>query len=284
VTFRQVFYPSEDGLRLAARDYDNRQASLTVLCLHGLTRNAADFEDLAAHLHTKYRVIAADQRGRGRSAWDADPMNYVLPTYVRDMWTLLDHLRLDRVAVVGTSMGGMMAMVMAATRPTRVRGILLNDIGPDIDPRGIARIQGYVGQQPPVAGWDEAAARIRAANAAAFPDFGEADWLRFARRTFRARDDGTLEPAYDPDIAVPFRAAPAGDVDLWALFEAASATPCLVIRGALSDILAGKTLAKMAARHPDLTHVTIPARGHAPTLDEPQAVAAIDAFLARLDS
>ncbi len=282
MSWRDISYTSDDGLRLAARDYENASAPLTVLCLHGLTRNAADFEDLAAHLCARYRVIAADQRGRGRSAHDPDPMNYVLPTYVRDMWTLLDHLGIEQLAIVGTSMGGLMAMVMAGAQPDRIRGIVLNDIGPEIDPRGIARIQTYVGHGRPVASWEDAAAQLRKANAAAFPDFEDADWLRFARRTFRMRDDGMLEPAYDPDIAVPFRASPTGDADLWALFEATAATPCLVIRGGISDILSPETVEKMAARHADLSAVTIPARGHAPTLDEPQAVAAIDTFLARL--
>jgi len=171
-------------------------------------------------------------------------------------------------------------MLLAAERPQAAAGIVLNDIGPEIDPAGLERIAGYVGKAAmPVRDWSRAAAAIRAINGDAFPDLADEDWLRFARRTFRAREDGALEPDYDPGIATAMAQGGVAPPDLWGVFDRLQSVPLLVVRGEMSDILSAETVAKMAQRHGQLTSVTVPKRGHAPMLDEPAAIAAIDGFL-----
>src|SRR6056297_3115409 len=181
--YRDVWYQSPGGLRLYARDYPGPASSglPPVLCMHGLSRNSADFEGLACTLAAERRVIVAEQRGRGRSDYDSNPANYTPVTYVADMFHLLDTLRLDRAIIIGTSLGGLMAFIMAGQQPARIAGMVINDIGPEVDPSGLARIQRYVGKVEPARDWQEAAARVREINAAAFPDYTDDDWLRFAR-------------------------------------------------------------------------------------------------------
>ena len=282
--FSDLWIETGDGLNLHARSYGSDDAPLSVLCLHGLTRNAADFAELAEHLVDRYRVLVMEQRGRGESDVDPAPANYHLGTYVRDAMALLDGLGLDRVAVIGTSMGGLMAMTMAGTTPDRFAGLVINDIGPVVEASGLARIRSYVGRGGAVSSWDEAVAATRANNETAFPGLTEEEWLAFAQRLFRERPDGTLEPAYDPAIAVPMNADQSAAVpaDLWPLFDTLAGVPMLVVRGELSDILSAPTVEEMARRHPDLVAVEVPNRGHAPMLTEAPALAAIDAFLARL--
>ena len=281
-TFRPHRYRSACGrLELYARVYDGGGPPL--LLMHGLTRNSADFEPLAQHLAGRYRLIVPDQRGRGLSEYDRDPAAYRPDVYSADMFALLDDLAIDRVGLIGTSMGGLMAMIMAATQPARVPLAVLNDIGPEVEAAGLARIQGYVGPSQPAANWDEAAARSAAINGQAFPDFTAPDWLTFARRTGIETADGAIRLAYDPAIAVSV----AGDQpatlppDLWPLWDTLAALPVLVLRGALSDLLSPATVTEMQARHSGaFAAVEVPNRGHAPLLDEPAALAAIDAFLA----
>jgi pimeloyl-ACP methyl ester carboxylesterase len=280
-TYRECFYPSGDGLTLYARDYATAGAQApVVLCLHGLSRNSADFESLASRLAGRYRVLVPDQRGRGRSDYDPHSANYQPATYVRDMFTLLEHLGLGEVLVIGTSMGGLMGMMMAALAPARVAALVLNDIGPEVDPTGLARIKSYVGKTAPVGSWAEAVAQARALNAREFPDFDEDQWQRFTRALYRERD-GVPELAYDPAIAAPIAAAESAAVppDLWPLFEGLS-QPVLVLRGAHSDILSPACAQDMARRGQRCQLVEVPRRGHAPTLEEAEAVAAIEAFLA----
>jgi pimeloyl-ACP methyl ester carboxylesterase len=253
-----------------------------VLCLHGLTRNSADFDALAAHLAPRFRVIVPDQRGRGRSAYDPDPSRYQPPVYVRDTWRLLDHLGVGHASVVGTSMGGLMAILMVASAPERVGAVVLNDIGPEVDPRGLRRIMSYVGKGEPVTDWAGAVEALRKLNGEIFPDYGDEQWRTMARRTFREDDRGVPVLDYDPAISRPIAederaAAPPA---LWPLFDLMRWTPLLVIRGETSDILAADCLARMQARRPDLRVCVVPRRGHAPDLGEPEAMAAIDAFLA----
>jgi pimeloyl-ACP methyl ester carboxylesterase len=275
-------YRSSCGrLNLSARDYAGTGPAL--LLMHGLTRNAADFEPLAAALVGSYRLIVPDQHGRGQSEWDLDPTNYRSDIYAADMFALLDSLALAQVMMIGTSMGGLIAMVMNALRPQAVRAVVLNDIGPVLDPAGLARIQGYVGPSAPAKSWAEAAERSRAINAAAFPDFGPADWMAFARRACVEEPDGTIAFAYDPAIALSAGGADPATVppDLWPLWELLAGKPVLVIRGALSDLLAADTVAEMRRRHPGpFTAIEVPRVGHAPVLDEPAALAAIRRFLA----
>jgi pimeloyl-ACP methyl ester carboxylesterase len=279
--FREVRYRSADGLQLYARDYPHPEPRATVLCLHGLTRNSADFEGLCEHLRQDFRVIAADQRGRGRSACDPNPANYNPGVYVQDMFALLAHLGVARVVAVGTSMGGLMTMMIAAMRPDILGGAILNDIGPVVDPAGLARIKGYVGRTSATSSWSDAARISCELNGVAFPTYTVEDWMRFARRTFREDATGQLVPAYDPAIAQSLAAAdqPTAAPDMWPLFMALRSIPTLLIRGALSDILSSDCAAQMRARKPDLRVIEVPDRGHAPMLDEPAALQAIRTFL-----
>jgi pimeloyl-ACP methyl ester carboxylesterase len=252
--------------------------------MHGLSRNSADFADLADILATERRVIVAEQRGRGRSDYDSNPANYTPQTYVQDMFRLLDTLAIRRTALIGTSMGGLMAFLMASLQPQRIAGMVINDIGPVIDPAGLERIQRYVGRVEPARTWDEAVARTREINGEAFPDYSDEDWLHFARALYVERD-GVPVLAYDPAISQAMGDADSGAVppDLWPLFEAIAATPMLLIRGELSDILAPDCVARMQALDDDLVVAQVPRVGHAPTLVEPAALTAIQAFLPRLD-
>lgn len=277
-----IGFDAPDGLRLAARVWPGPGADApTVLCLHGLTRNGRDFELLAQALSARWRVVAPDQRGRGRSAYDPEPLHYNAGVQVADTFALLDRLGVARCAVVGTSMGALMGVAMANLQPGRVAGLVLNDAGPDVDPRGLARIAGYVGQGGPVATWAEAATALQAIHGVSYPTYGEADWLRMARATY-VEDAGGLRPDYDPNLAHAFGVASGAGPDMWPAFEVCARMPTLVIRGALSDILARETAEKMAARFGAAT-VEIADRGHAPDLSEPDALAAILQFLDRDD-
>ena len=270
-------------LELFARDYpsDYPGDGPALLLMHGLTRNSADFSPLAAHLGGRYRLIVPDQRGRGLSQSDSDPANYRPDIYAQDMFALLASLGIESPGLVGTSMGGLIAMVMNAMQPGNFPAIVFNDVGPVLDPAGLARIGSYVGGGKPLANWEAAAQACAAINGDAFPDFGAADWQAWAQRACRELPDGRVEFAYDPAIASGF--ADVGDTpqeDLWPLWELLGKTPVLALRGALSDLLAADTLAEMEQRHAGpFSSLTVPGRGHAPLLNEPEAVAAITAFL-----
>jgi len=196
------------------------------------------------------------------------------------MFKLLDELDMQRVILIGTSMGGLMSFLMLANQSQRIRGSIINDIGPELDPAGLERIKTYVGKSSPVSNWDEAVAQTRAINDIAFPNFSDEQWLEFTRGLYREQD-GIPVLAYDPAISQPMNDEQSGAVppDMWPLLEAAPEIPMLVIRGAESDILAPSCVEEMIRRHPNLTAVEIPNRGHAPMLTEPEAVAAIDGFL-----
>jgi pimeloyl-ACP methyl ester carboxylesterase len=277
------FYRSRDGLKLYCRIYPARRAGGTpALCLPGLTRNSRDFVALAEHLQAQREVLTADLRGRGRSDWDKDPSHYQLSTYVEDAWALLESRSLNRVVVVGTSLGALMGMAMAAIQPARIAGIVLNDAGPEVDPAGVRRIAGYAGKLARVSSWAEAAAQTKSVYGLALPGLSDAQWLEHARRGYRENAEGIPVPDMDPKISEAFKApATAPPADMWPLFAQAKSVPMLVIRGASSDILSAATLARMARERPDLEHVTVANRGHTPLLDEPECLAAIDAFLAR---
>lgn len=291
-------YTSHDGLSLFYREFG--QGKDTIICLPGLTRNSKDFHDLATWLSGRYRVLCLDLRGRGQSGWDPKWRNYHSGTYVRDTWKLMDELGIEKFIVIGTSLGGLMAMIMAAQQPQRLSAIVLNDIGPELDPVGHARILTYAGKQGIVNNWAEAAERCRESYGLALPNMPLDFWSAFARKTYRVSIDGTLELDMDLKIGQAFRSsARAGRVltmlrklgilrriadvpiDPWESFRAVS-MPCLVLRGGISDILSEEIVDRMAAVKPDLVRATIPNRGHAPLLDEPPALAAIDAFLRSL--
>ncbi|WP_374658565.1 alpha/beta fold hydrolase [Inhella sp.] len=294
--FLHRFVQAEDGLRLHVADYPAdhpadypahhpgaRADAPVLLCLPGLTRNGRDFARLAERLAGPgfgYRVLCPDQRGRGLSDRDPEPSHYQPPRYVADMAWLLDRLAIPQVTVIGTSLGGMMGVMLAAWQPERVRGVLLNDVGALLEPEGLARIAGYVGRQPAVDTLDEAIALTRAANAAVFPDWQHPEWRQMVLDTWRG-EGGRWVPDYDPAIAQGLANGSAAP-PLWPLFEAVKNLPMLLLRGALSDLLSRDTVTQMQARLPQLVAAEVPQRGHAPTLEEPAAWAALQAWLANL--
>jgi pimeloyl-ACP methyl ester carboxylesterase len=278
----EIHWQSHDGLRLYARVYDGpRSAAPTVLCLHGLTRNSRDFEELAPHLARRYRVIVPDLRGRGFSARDTQPQNYQPGIYVRDVLALLDVVVAPRVAVIGTSLGGMLAMMLGFSHPDRIAGMVLNDVGPEIDPVGIERIKQYAGRLPPALTWSEAEAQTRAVYGEAWPGLAPDRWTALARRGYRENTAGIVEVDADPNIGEALRAAPAATLDLWPLWKALRQVPTLAIRGDRSDILSAATFTRMKTENPDMQQLEVADRGHVPLLDEPECVEAIDAFLSR---
>jgi pimeloyl-ACP methyl ester carboxylesterase len=280
--YAEIDWQSHDGLRLCARIYagPNRSAP-TVLCLHGLTRNSRDFEDLAPHLQRHYRVIVPDLRGRGFSARDPNPQNYQPVVYVQDILALLGAVGAPRVAVVGTSLGGMLAMMLGFSHPARIAGIVLNDVGPEIDPVGMERIKQYAGRLPPARTWKVAVAQTVAVYGDAWPGLAPDRWAALARRGYREDAVGEVELDADPNIGEALRAAPAATLNLWPLWGALRNIPTLAIRGARSDILSAATFARMKRENPSLQQLEVANRGHVPLLDEPECIAALDAFLSR---
>ncbi len=273
-------FAAPDGRRLAYRDSGG--TGPPVLCLAGLTRNGRDFDSLAAHLAPDYRVIRLDSRGRGGSEHAEDPLaEYTVPVESRDALALLDHLGIPRTAIVGTSRGGILGMAMAAGARERVSALVLNDVGAEIQTLGLLRIMATLGRQPKAETFEEAARDLAAANARAFPDVPEERWLLHAQAIYKDKG-GRPRRSYDKHLRSATEGAIEGDVPsigLWPMFEALEGLPILLVRGENSDILTAETAAEMARRHPGLAYVEIRGRGHAPFLDEPEAVAAIDAFL-----
>ena len=287
MSFTDLTWTSNDGLALHARDYAATapDSGPPVICIHGLTRNARDFEALAPRIAALgRRVLAIDVRGRGRSAHDPQPLNYHPGTYAMDVVALLDATGIDKAVFVGTSMGGIIAMVLASIRPEAIAGAVLNDVGPELSPIGLARIGGYVGAASAFANQDEAAAYAKAINGAAFPAYTDADWAVFARRLVDPAPDGTLILAYDPDISVPFKAAdPAAPApDMYPLLRALAACgPVLLVRGGISDLIDPPIAERMRAAVPAMAYAEVPGVGHAPMLTEPEAWSAIETLLAR---
>lgn len=288
--FEERVIATVDGLALYARDYAPLlpETGLPVICLHGLTRNSRDFETIAPRIAALgRRVVAPDMRGRGQSANDPDPAHYVAAVYAQDVLKLMDALAIPRAVFVGTSMGGLIMMVLATMAPDRIAASVLNDVGPKLNTSGLARIATYVGRTQPVSSWPEAAEAVRAVNGSAYPErLDDQDfWLSFARRTFRQREDGLLETDYDPHIALAFADfdEDAPPPDLSPLFLALAQKPVLSVRGAISDLFGEDSVEMMRSLKPDLETATIANIGHAPVLDEPEAWDAVLDFLARVD-
>ncbi len=270
-------------LNILAQKYPGG-AKTPVLCIPGLTRNASDFDDLAPKIAAAGRdVITVSLRGRGRSDRDPDYLNYHPEIYRDDILSVLDAFGVRQAIFVGTSLGGIVTMVTHGTAPERIRAAVLNDVGPELAPEGIARIAGYVGAGGgPAASLEEAAERIQAINGVAFPDASDAEWLVFARRTFRETATGEWVLDYDPNIArALMERGPAPD--LWPAFESMNKTPTLVLRGALSDLLSPEIVGKMRDAHPTFDYAEVPRIGHAPMMTEPVAWAALDKFLTKIN-
>jgi pimeloyl-ACP methyl ester carboxylesterase len=282
--YQERRWRSRDGLSLYARDYPaaGEESGLPVICLHGLTRNSKDFEDVAPIIAGwGRRVVAPDVRGRGRSDRDPNPKNYQPKAYARDAIEMMAALQVPRAVFLGTSMGGLITMTLAAIRPRLIAAAILNDVGPAIAPEGIARILGYAGKGSDVRDWIGAAEYVRRTNAVAFPRFGDEDWHRFAQRTFRQGENGP-ELDYDPAISVPLGKPPPRLASFIAgiLFRRlAGKRPTLLIRGELSDIISCEIAERMQRMAPRLLRVDVPDVGHAPMLTEPAAVDAIEQFL-----
>jgi len=280
--YEDRYWTSSDGLTLHYRNYPGPEGSakLPVLCMHGLTRNARDFGALAEALAATRRVIVPEMRGRGMSDYAKDSDTYSPITYVGDVEKLLAEQGIERFAVVGTSMGGLMTMLMAAAKPGRMSAVVMNDIGPEVETAGLSRISGYVGQGRSYPTWVHAARGLAEAHGAAFPKFDLDQWLEMAKRTMVVSQNGRIVFDYDMAIAEPFaKPGNAAPPNLWLAFEALAGVPMLLVRGGLSDLITPETVRQMGARNPNMTTVTVPDVGHAPTLDEPEARAAILALL-----
>ena len=281
--YENRYWWSNDGLRLHYRDYPGPADRPPILCLPGLTRNARDYHDLARRLSPDWRVIAIDLRGRGDSGYAKDPMSYVPLTYVQDVEALLRELDVARYVAFGTSLGGIVAMLLAGTAREKLAGLVLNDVGPEISPEGLSRIRSYVGKSNTWPTWLHAARAVAEANESVYPDFQLEDWLAMAKRLYRLNSAGRIVLDYDMKIAEPFR-VPGNEAgpDMWRALEGLKTVPTLLVRGATSDVLAANVAERMAGVLEQGDLLTIPATGHAPTLDEPEAIAAIDRLLARI--
>jgi pimeloyl-ACP methyl ester carboxylesterase len=286
---RDITYASFDDLKLHVRHYPAPdEKARSVICLPGLTRNARDFNQLATYLSTHPQkprnVYCVDYRGRGLSQYDRNWRNYIPFIELIDVLDFLTVQGLHRVGIVGTSRGGIIAMLMAALRPTAMGPVVLNDIGPVIETRGLARIMGYVGRMPVPKSWPDAVSILREMNERAFPEFSDAQWDEMAHDVFDERK-GRPALAYDRRLA---RALGTIDLsrsvpDLWPQFIALGQVPAFVLRGENSDVLSADTLEAMVERHPNLRTMTVPEQGHAPVLKEPETIEAIGAFFAAND-
>ena len=277
--YENCYWPSADGLKLHYRFYPGDEALPPVLCLPGLTRNARDYHALAARLAGRRQVIAVDFRGRGRSDYAKDPMSYVPATYVADVQALLAERGITRFVAVGTSLGGIVTMLLAQAG-AGIAAALLNDVGPEIEASGITRIRGYVGKGSSCPTWMHAARALQDGNADVYPEWKIEDWLAMAKRVYRLTSSGRIVLDYDLKIAEPLR-TPGNESgpDMWAALSALRAVPVLIVRGGRSDVLSQPVAERMLAALDRGELVTLPGVGHAPTLSEPALQAPIDALL-----
>jgi pimeloyl-ACP methyl ester carboxylesterase len=287
--FASVFVTAQDGLTLHVRRYGSRHASAhSVVCLPGLARTAADFHPLATALAADPAnprlVLALDYRGHGQSQYDRNPKNYAIRVALADLSAVLTAFEITSSIFVGTSFGGVLAMMLAVLPPAAVAGVILNDIGPVLEPQGLMRIKSYVGKLPIARNFEEGAEILRWLFEARFTKLAPQDWVAFAQRTWR-EDHGTLVPSHDPKLARALRGFSLERLTtLWDQFDALARIPLMVIRGANSDMLARPTLNEMLARRGQLEVVVVPDQGHAPLLAEPRVIRRVAAFVASCDA
>jgi pimeloyl-ACP methyl ester carboxylesterase len=281
------YWQTADGLRLHYRDYPGRADRPPIVCLPGLTRNARDFEILAQRLAGEWRVLCPELRGRGQSDYAPDWRTYNPGQYVADVTALFEQTGITRFVAVGTSLGGLMTLLLAMIDNRRIAGALLNDIGPVLEAAGLARIRTYVGQPRQFADWSQAATALAATQVVAYPDYQPADWLAMAQRVMIATATGEIVFDYDMQIGQAFSPEHANtgagpEVDLWPAIDALAGRPVLLVRGGISELLSADTFEKMHQRLPEAETVTLPRIGHAPTLDEPEVTSAIARWLSQV--
>lgn len=276
------FWWSNDGLRLHYRDYAGGEGKPPIICIPGLTRNARDFEHVADRLAGDWRVICVELRGRGESAYAKDAMTYVPLVYLQDLEVLIRELHLSGFILFGTSLGGLLTMLLSNSQKGRLKGALLNDVGPVLDETGLERIRGYVGRSQSWPTWLHAARHFQEVQGDVYPGWSLDHWLGQAKRLCKIAQSGRIVFDYDMRISEPFK-TPGGPTgfDPWLALDGLAGIPSLVVRGQRSDLLSEATVEKMQARLPEMESVTVPDVGHTPMLDEPQSVAAIDRLLAR---
>lgn len=287
-TGKSMFVSGPDGLRLHVREYGSRTPQkLAVVCLPGLTRTVADFDALAPALAKAgpRRVIAVDLRGRGQSEYDRNPENYNLLVELGDVVAILTALAIGPAVFVGSSRGGLLSMHLAVAHPTAIAGVVLHDIGPVIEPKGLARLRSYVGKLPQPRNFPEGAEILRTVFHGQFPNLTPEQWLASAKHTWQQKDDGSLTPTYDVNLS---RTLNAIDIEtplppLWNEFEALARVPMLVIHGERSDILSAETVAAMSARHPGMEIIEVPDQGHVPLLDSHDIIQRVTDFVAKCD-
>lgn len=269
-------FSAHDGLQLAAREWDGPEGRTPILCLPGLTRSADDFAALAARHAGRRRVLALDHIGHGESARPEALSRYAIPNSLRDVLDAMAALHCPRAVIVGTSFGGILAMVLAVVRPTAIAGVVLNDVGPRLEDVGFDHVQGFVGRDPALPSLDAAVAHLRAVLPPLVMD--EDGWRRFALLTYAPDAQGVFHPRWDIRIADALRGAGKAP-DLWPAFRALAHVPLMLVRGELSELLSAETAARMRAARPDMAFVNVPGTGHCPTLEEPVVMGALDRFL-----
>jgi len=289
--FRDIVFSARDGLRLYGRHYpaafNDGAGRRPVLCLAGLTRNSRDFDMIATRLSQDAQaprdVLTLDARGRGQSESDPDWKSYTVPSEAQDVLDFITVTGIAGAAVIGTSRGGLIAMVLAALQPRVLGPVILNDIGPVIEQKGLGRISAYVGRIPLPGTWAEAGALVHDMCRRAFPAVPETEWVEVAKQWFNERK-GRPAPGYDPALSNALSVLDGPIPALWPQFEALKRVPVLVIRGETSDILSEATVEEMRHRHPALSAMVVPGQGHAPLLLDAETIEAIGRFLAATEA